>query len=287
MSTPPAIRSIPAAYDAGEQAEYAAIRSGCAIDRIAPRALLEVAGDEPSAALLRALRFRLFDPGPADVRAAIILDGERITAAATVVRRAPDRLLMDCSNPTAETPARGGGRRPAGARRPARAHAAARPRPRGRAGRRAPAAGALRTDFAPGGASTLLCGTGADRATIYCGRDGARACWDSLVAPARCRSARPRSRRCASRTPSRAWSATSRSRCPCAGRHGRVRPDRRRPGAGRDRARGAVAAGAGEAARRRGRGGRAPRRRPLRASARAARSRWRRSTARWRRRGPR
>src|SRR6478752_2778695 len=102
MSTPPSIRSIPPAYDAGEQAEYAAIRSGCAIDRIAHRALLEVAGGDDVAALLRILRFRLFDPGPADVRAAIILDGDRVTATATVIRRAPDRLMIDCSNPTAE-----------------------------------------------------------------------------------------------------------------------------------------------------------------------------------------
>ena len=33
-----------------------------------------------------------------------------------------------------------------------------------------------------GASSTLLCGTGPDRATIYCSREGARACWDALVA---------------------------------------------------------------------------------------------------------
>ena len=182
MSTPPSIRSIPPAYDAGEQAEYAAIRSGCAIDRIAPRALLEVAGDDAVAALLRALRFRLFDPGPADVRAAIILDGERMTAAATVVRRAPDRLLLDCSNPTAERLLEA-----AGIELLEHGDQLVRMRLRGPGllavlGGEPLAAGALRTDFVPGGASTLLCGTGADRATIYCGRDSARACWDSLVA---------------------------------------------------------------------------------------------------------
>jgi glycine cleavage system aminomethyltransferase T len=182
VSTPPAIRSIPAAYDAGEQAEYAAIRSGCAIDRIAPRALVEVAGDEGVRALLRALRFRLFDPGPGEVRAAVVLAGERLTATATVVRRAPDRLLVDCSNPTAERVLED-----AGIELLSHEGQLVRMRLRGPAlaavlGSEAPATGVLRTDLAPGGSSTLLCGTGPDRATIYCGRDGARACWDALVA---------------------------------------------------------------------------------------------------------
>jgi glycine cleavage system aminomethyltransferase T len=181
MSTPPPIRSIPKAYDAGEQAEYAAIRSGCAIDRIAPRALLEVAGDDAVRALQRALRFRLFDPGPADVRVAIVLDGDRITATATVVRRSPDRLLVDCSNPTAERVLEA-----AGVDLLEHGDQLVRMRLRGPGlpavlGRPL-AAGALRTDFAPGGASTLLCGAGLDRATIYCGRDTARSCWDALVA---------------------------------------------------------------------------------------------------------
>lgn len=182
MGTPPPIRSIPPAYDAGEQAEYAAIRSGCAIDRIAPRALLEVAGEEGVHALLRGLRFRLFDPGPGDVRAAVILDGDRITATATVVRRAPDRLLLDCSNPTAERVLEA-----AGVELLEHGDQLVRMRLRGpdlaaMLGGEPPGAGALRTDFAPGGTSTLLCGTGLDRATIYCGKDGARACWDALVA---------------------------------------------------------------------------------------------------------
>ncbi len=182
MSTPPPIRSIPPAYDAGEQAEYAAIRSGCAIDRIAPRALLEVAGIDAVGSLLRVLRFRLFDPGPADVRAAVILDGAQITATTTVVRRAPDRLMIDCSNPTAERILE-----EAGVHLLEHGDQLVRMRLRGPGlaavlGGESPAAGALRTDFAPGGASTLLCGTGPERATIYCGREGARACWDSLVA---------------------------------------------------------------------------------------------------------
>ena len=215
MSTPPSIRSIPPAYDAGEQAEYAAIRSGCAIDRIAPRALLEVAGDDAVAALLRALRFRLFDPGPADVRAAIILDGERMTAAATVVRRAPDRLLLDCSNPTAERLLEAAGiellehgdqlvrmrlRGPGlvavlGGRAPGRG----RPAHRLRARRRRARCCAAPAPIAP--RSTA--------AAIAPARAGTRS-----LRSACCRSARPRSRRCVSRTPSRAWSATSRSRSP-------------------------------------------------------------------------
>ncbi|MDX6375861.1 MAG: aminomethyltransferase [Gaiellaceae bacterium] len=182
MSTPPPIRSIPRAYEAGEQAEYSAIRGGCAIDRIVPRALLEVAGEGPVTALLRALRFRLFDPGPADVRAAVILDGERVTATATVVRRAPDRLLLDCSNPTSERVLEA-----AGVELLEHGDQLVRMRLRGPSlaavlGTEPPAPGVLRTDVTPGGASTLLCGTGFDRVTIYCGRDSARACWDALVA---------------------------------------------------------------------------------------------------------
>ncbi len=182
MSTPPQVRSIPPAYDAGEQAEYAAIRSGCAIDRVAPRAMLEVAGAGPVEALLRALRFRLFDPGPADVRVAVLLAGDHITATATVVRRAPDRLLVDCSNPTAERVLEA-----AGVELLEHRDQLVRMRLRGPGlaavlGGEPLAAGVLRTDFMPGGASTLLCGTGLDRATVYCGRDDARECWDALVA---------------------------------------------------------------------------------------------------------
>ena len=181
MSTPPAIRTIPASYDAGEQAEYAAIRSGCAIDRIAPRALVEVAGEDQVRVLLRVLRFRLFDPGPADVRVAVVPAGDRLTATATVVRRAPDRLLVDCSNPTAERVLE-----EAGIELLSHEGQLVRMRLRGPQlaavlGGDAPPAGTLRTDLAPGGSSTLLCGTGADRATIYCSLDGARACWDALV----------------------------------------------------------------------------------------------------------
>ncbi len=267
MSTPPPIRSIPAAYDAGEQAEYAAIRSGCAIDRIAPRALLEVAGDAAVGALLRLLRFRLFDPGPADVRAAIVLDGDRITATATVVRRAPDRLMIDCSNPTAERILED-----AGVELLEHGDQLVRMRLRGPGlaavlGGVAPAAGELRTDFAPGGASTLLCGTGADRATLYCGRDGARACWDSLVAlgalpvgstaleTVRIEDAEP----CLERD-------FPQPVAPALAGMGEFAPDRRRAGAGRHRARGAVAVRAREAARRGRGGGRGARGRALRAA---------------------
>ncbi len=261
MSTPPSIRSIPPAYDAGEQAEYAAIRSGCAIDRIAPRALLEVAGDDAVAALLRVLRFRLFDPGPADVRAAIILDGERMTAAATVVRRAPDRLLLDCSNPTAERLLEAAGiellehgdqlvrmrlrgpglaavlgGEPPGRRRPAH---------RLRARRRRARCCAAPAPTAP---------------PIYCGRDSARACWDSLVAlgvlpvgstaleTVRIEDAEP----CLERD-------FTQPVAPALAGMGEFAPtDDARVLVG-DRARGAVAAGAGEAAGRRRRGGRDPR----------------------------
>ena len=98
------------------------------------------------------------------------------------------------------------------------------------------AAGALRTDFVPGGASTLLCGTRADRATIYCGRDSARACWDSLVAlgvlpvgstaleTVRIEDAEP----CLE-------SATSRSRSPSRWRAWASSPPPTKPRAGRDR----------------------------------------------------
>ena len=182
MSTPPAIRTIPASYDAGEQAEYAAIRSGCAIDRIAPRALVEVAGEDAGARAparapvppVRPRAGRRARRGGARRRPA---DGDRDRRAPRARPPAPGLL-----QPDRRARARGGRHRAAVARGTAGADAPARSAAGGRAGRRdAPPAGTLRTDLAPGGSSTLLCGTGADRATIYCSLDGARACWDALV----------------------------------------------------------------------------------------------------------
>jgi glycine cleavage system aminomethyltransferase T len=180
MSTPPAIRSIPAAYDAGERAEYEALRGGCGIDRIAPRALADLTGAD-AVRVPAALRFRLFDPGPRDVRAAVLLDDDgRLTATATVVRL-PGRLVLDCSNPTAQ----------AALGLPEAAFAQDDPivrmRLRGPAladvlGGAPPEPGALRLDLAPGGSRAVVCGTGGDRVAVYCARSGARACWDALVA---------------------------------------------------------------------------------------------------------
>jgi glycine cleavage system aminomethyltransferase T len=179
MSTPPAIRSIPAAYDSGERTEYEALRSRCGIDRIAPRALADLVGDG-----LRTpapLRFRLFDPGPGDVRAAVLVNDLGLVTCAVTVVRLPGRLLLDCSNPTAQKVLD----------LPETAFAQDDPIVRMRLrgprlgdvlGATPPAAGALRLDLQPGGSRAVVCGTGRDRATIYCARSGARACWDALVA---------------------------------------------------------------------------------------------------------
>lgn len=182
MSTPPAIRSLPATYAAGERAEYDAIRNGCAIDRIVPRALIEVQGPDAVARVLRGFRFRLHDPGPGDVRAAVLLADGLLTATATVVRLDAERLVVDCSNPTAQRVLSAGGsevRRETGPqplvrlrlRGPALAQVIGPP----------PAPGTFGTDLAPGGAAVLLCGTAPGRATIYVRRNQARACWDALV----------------------------------------------------------------------------------------------------------
>ncbi len=45
-----------------------------------------------------------------------------------------------------------------------------------------PPAGARLLDLTFGGARVVLCGTGSDRAAVYCARSGARQCWDALVA---------------------------------------------------------------------------------------------------------
>ena len=114
-----------------------------------------------------------------------MLDGDRLTPTATVVRRAPDRLLAGLLQPDRRAPARGGRHRAAvRTRRPARADAAARARlwrPCWAASR--PAAGALRTDSRAGRRRARCCAAPAPTARpIYCGRDSARACWDALVA---------------------------------------------------------------------------------------------------------
>src|SRR4051794_32282958 len=180
MSTPPAIRSLPAAYEAGERAEYEALRAGCGIDRIAVRALADLAGGAAER-VPAALRFRLFDPGPGDVRAAVLLDSNRLLTAAVTVVRLPGRLVLDCSNPTA--------RLALGMPETAfeQDDPIVRMRLRGpRLGEvltgEPPAPGALRLDLAPGGSHAVVCGTGRDRATVYCARSGARACWEALVA---------------------------------------------------------------------------------------------------------
>jgi glycine cleavage system aminomethyltransferase T len=180
MSTPPAIRSIPAAYDAGERAEYEALRGGCGIDRIAPRALADLTGAD-AARVPSPLRFRLFDPGPRDVRAAVLLDEHGLLTATATVVRLPGRLVLDCSNPTA--------RQALGMPETvfAQDDPIVRMRLRGPAladvlGAAPPEAGALRLDLAPGDSRTVVCGTGTDRAAIYCARSGARACWEALVA---------------------------------------------------------------------------------------------------------
>src|SRR6478672_10026920 len=100
MNTPPAIRSIPAAYEAGEREEYEALRSRCGIDRIAPRALADLIGGAAER-VPAALRFRLFNAGPGHVRAAVLLDEHGLLTATATVVHLPGRLVLDCSNPTA------------------------------------------------------------------------------------------------------------------------------------------------------------------------------------------
>ena len=180
MSTPPAIRSIPAAYEAGERAEYDALRGGCGIDRIAPRALADLTGAD-AGRLPPELRFRLFDPGPGDVRAAVVLDQRGLLTACVTVIRLPGRLVLDCSNPTARAEL---GMQTSGFTQD---DPIVRMRLRGPElaavlGAEPPAPGALRLDLTPGGARAVVCGTGPGRAAVYCARSGARACWDALVA---------------------------------------------------------------------------------------------------------
>src|SRR5262249_10987070 len=150
------------------------------IDRIAPRALADLVGGAASSLPTR-LRFRLFNPGPGDVRAAVLLNEHGLLTAAATVLRLPGRLVLDCSNPTAHV-ALG---------LPEAAFAQDDPIVRMRLrgprlpdvlGATPPAPGALRLDLEPGGSRAVGCGTGADRATVYCARSGARACWDALVA---------------------------------------------------------------------------------------------------------
>jgi glycine cleavage system aminomethyltransferase T len=180
MSTPPAIRSIPAAYEAGERAEYDALRGGCGIDRIAPRALVDLTG-EAAQVVPAALRFRLHTPGPGDVRAAVLLNDDGLLTATATVIRLPGRLVLDCSNRTAHV-ALG---------MPEEAFAQEDPIVRMRLrgpelaavlGTAPPPAGARLLDLAFGGTRVVVCGTGPDRAAVYCARSGAARCWDALVA---------------------------------------------------------------------------------------------------------
>ncbi len=181
MPAPPAIRSIPACYGQ-PRAEYDAIRSGCAIDRIAPRLLVAVPVTDAAAALAR-LRRRPFEPGSGAVRAAILLNADGlVTAAVTIVTRHDGALMLDISNPTG-----GAALTAAGVATEPHGDEVVRMRLRGPDLARVlalqpPAAGDLVEDHVVAGTPIILCGTGRDHVALYCDRAGARATWDHLVA---------------------------------------------------------------------------------------------------------
>jgi glycine cleavage system aminomethyltransferase T len=176
VQAPPPIVSIPAAYG-DALAEYRAIREGCAIDRVQPRAI-RLADDLVTASAGLYVRPA---QGAATCLAAVILrpDGN-VVGAATVVTTPGRAVLLDVSNrlaadalpqtvPPEDEVARIRLRGPATG---AVLEAAG-----------LPAAGPPGTAIRglPGDDDAVLCRTGADRVALYCPVGAARGHWQALL----------------------------------------------------------------------------------------------------------
>ena len=185
MPAPPTIASIPTSYG-DAQAEYAALRDGCAIDRVAPRMMLAL--DDRSE--LGRLEGRLVPrPLAADgaCRIALLLNEDGLlTSCLTILDDGASGALVDASNPTAEAVFAG-----AGIGFAARRGEVVRIRLRGpRAvavltgfSRATPTSvGGVATDAEIGELPVRIARTGPERAAIYCELPAARRTWDTLVA---------------------------------------------------------------------------------------------------------
>ena len=292
MSTPPAIRSIPAAY---ERASRRSTRRSAPAARStgSPRARSPSSPATPRWARCRGAPLPPVRPRvrPTSAPRCCWTSDGLLTPTATVVRRLPGPAGAGLLEPDRAQRALEAAGRSVRAGRPDRADAPARPGPGGRAGRRSPPApGALRArPRARRRPSTLLCGTGARprhrllRAAPAPAPAGTR--W-SPPAPAgrldRARDGADRGRRAvpgarlhaAGRArPAPAWASSPRpTRTAC---WSRSSTRGRRRSRGRCCARGGAEVGELRVGR------------ALRAARRAGRWRSRRSTARWRRRAPR
>jgi sarcosine oxidase gamma subunit len=182
VSSPPTIASIPPAYGAAP-VEYAALRRGSAVDRVAPRALLHV----DATAVPRLLAVVALPGAATAARLALVHDAAALlSGCATIIHRAGGDALVDASNATVEplltaagVPCHGLGT------------AVVRLRLRGPraaatlaiAGALAPTAvGGVIEGAIVGGSPAILALVGADRYALYCDREHARTVWDALIA---------------------------------------------------------------------------------------------------------
>jgi glycine cleavage system aminomethyltransferase T len=177
------IPSIPLAY-ASARDEYAAIRSGAAIDRVAVRQLVELEAAELDE--LRPLRLRAGAEALACAAAVVVNDDQRLLAVASRIRLDDRRVLVDLSN-------RGGAAalERGGADVHDQTREIVRIRLRGPAAASAVEAvtgaapgypGAVRVDAVAGGLPLVVACTGPERLALYCDRPHAVPVWHALVA---------------------------------------------------------------------------------------------------------
>jgi glycine cleavage system aminomethyltransferase T len=176
------IPSIPLAY-ASARDEYAALRSGAALDRVAVRRLVEL--DAARRDQLRPLRGRAGAEDLACAAAVVVDDDERLMAVASRIRLGDHRVLLDLSN-------RGGA--PVLERGGAEIHdqtaEIVRIRLRGPEAAAALEAvtggapgypGAVRVDGDVGGLPLVVACTAPHRFALYCDRPHALPVWHALV----------------------------------------------------------------------------------------------------------
>ena len=183
MPVPPLIASIPTSYGDARR-EYAALREGCGLDRVAARCLVHVEPENADAAIAT-LDVR---PGPAAaVQLAVVRNADGLLAGCvSVIHRPTGPLLLDGSNPRVD---RIIGER-LGVARDGLGDTVVRIRLRGPStgtvlasvGAPAPvASGAIEESAVIDGLPVIVCTTGADRCALYCDRHHARRIWDTIV----------------------------------------------------------------------------------------------------------